>query len=221
MTPRPFDNRSRRVVFVSHCLLNENVRYPGGAACAGVAGDVAARYAAAGVGICQMPCPEQHAWGGVLKPGMTRWYGSRVARWAPTRRALTALASTWTRVRYRWLARRVVDDIVDFLDSGCEVVELVGVGASPSCGVHTTLDLGRALAAMGRCDVSRLDAVTVNGTVVAANVTAGAGMFITALRSRLRRRGVEVSLREHDLLGELRDAGLLGVPGGPADTLPR
>ena len=26
------DQRSRRVVFVSHCILNENVRYLGGAA---------------------------------------------------------------------------------------------------------------------------------------------------------------------------------------------
>lgn len=40
------DQRGGRVVLLSHCLLNENVRYP----C-----------------VVQLPCPEQRAWGGARR----------------------------------------------------------------------------------------------------------------------------------------------------------
>jgi hypothetical protein len=49
------DKRSRRVVFVSYWILNENVRYLGGAARRGSIDEVVDGFQAAGVGICQMP----------------------------------------------------------------------------------------------------------------------------------------------------------------------
>ena len=36
------DQRSRRVIFVAHCLLNENTRYLGGARCGGAVREIAA-----------------------------------------------------------------------------------------------------------------------------------------------------------------------------------
>lgn len=66
--PQPLpDARSGRVVFLSHCLLNQNTRYLGGAACPGVVIAAVERYVQDGTGIVQMPCPEQRVWGGVLK----------------------------------------------------------------------------------------------------------------------------------------------------------
>jgi predicted secreted protein len=53
------DERGDRVVFLSHCLLNQNSRYLGGATCPGVVVGAVERHIADGVGIVQMPCPEQ------------------------------------------------------------------------------------------------------------------------------------------------------------------
>ena len=64
------DARSGEVVFVSHCLLNQNTRYLGGAVCPGVVAAAIAPYIEDGTGIVQMPCPEQRVWGGVLKTRM-------------------------------------------------------------------------------------------------------------------------------------------------------
>lgn len=69
------DERSGRVVFVSHCLLNQNTRYLGGAFRPGVVHEVIDPYLRDGTGICQMPCPEQLAWGGVLKRHLLHLYG--------------------------------------------------------------------------------------------------------------------------------------------------
>ena len=56
------DERSRRVVLVAHCLLNENTRYAGGAARPGAVAEVVNELIAAGYGIHQLPCPERLAW---------------------------------------------------------------------------------------------------------------------------------------------------------------
>lgn len=68
------DARGGRVL--SHCLLNQNVRHLGGAGRAAGVTEIVGRYLDEGVGICQLPCPEQRAWGGVLKRRMLIAYGS-------------------------------------------------------------------------------------------------------------------------------------------------
>jgi predicted secreted protein len=66
--PSICDERSRKVIFLSHCLLNENTRYAGGATRRGIVEEVIRPCLVEGLGVVQMPCPEQIAWGGVLKP---------------------------------------------------------------------------------------------------------------------------------------------------------
>ena len=44
LATRLADERGRRVVFLSHCLLNQNVRYLGGAWAAGIVPDAAERF---------------------------------------------------------------------------------------------------------------------------------------------------------------------------------
>lgn len=202
------DARGHRVVFLSHCLLNENVRYPGGATCPGAIPEVVALYAGEGIGLCQMPCPEQRAWGGVGKRFLVQLYGRPSLRWRLVRRPATAVATGWTRLVYRRLARSIARDIAGCSAAGLEVVEVVGVGASPSCGVSTTLDLGGALEAMARqAPKAGADAAAANRDIVIANVVAGRGLFIDSLDRALRRRRQTVTYREHDLIAELTEAG--------------
>jgi predicted secreted protein len=195
-------------VFTSHCLLNENVRYPGGAAFPGAVPAIVTEYVDRGVGLCQMPCPEQAAWGGVRKRRLLWLYGCRPLRWRRVRRVAVALGVAWTTVVYRRLARTVAGEIADYLRNGFEVVEIVGVGGSPSCGVRTTLDLDGAVAALARSDRS-MDRRTANRDIVIANVVAGQGLFCSSLERALRARGFTVTWREHDLIAELADAGAI------------
>jgi uncharacterized protein YbbK (DUF523 family) len=82
------DARGNRVVFLSHCLLNQNVRYLGGASQPGGLTELATGYLDGGIGICQLPCPEQRAWGGVLKRRMLVAFGSGGTWRAPLVRLL-------------------------------------------------------------------------------------------------------------------------------------
>ncbi len=195
------DARGNRVLLLSHCLLDENVRYLGGAFHSGAVPGTA-RLIGAGIGICQLPCPEQRAWGGIRKPRMMLAYGLCDSPLYRFRRPLFRLFLRCTRLRYRLLARRVAHEIEHYERSGVQVVGIVGVGASPSCGVDTTLDLGRSFAAVARCPLAQIDRAMINGCVTECRIS-GEGLFIRALRERLRRRGITPPFLEHDLIAEM------------------
>ena len=204
------DERSGRVVFVSHCLLNQNTRYLGGAFRPGVVHEVVDPYLQDGTGICQLPCPEQLAWGGVLKRHLLRLYGRP---WlGPVIRPLRPALTAYTALRYRLLARRVAGQIADYQKSGFDVVGVVGVDASPTCGVATTLDLDASLGAILGCPLNRLDRGFMNDTVVGGSARTGQGLFIDALCDALARRGRQVRLLRHDLRSE--------APGSPLSPGP-
>jgi hypothetical protein len=216
------DERSGRVVFLSHCLLNENTRYLGGAFRPGAVDEVVGVYLRAGTGICQMPCPEQLAWGGVLKRDLLFLYARPWLR--PLLRLFVPALSAYTGARYRLLARRVARQIIDYQRSGFDVVGVVGVDASPTCGVTTTLDLDAALSAVVGCPLARLDRGFMNDTVVNGSARPGRGLFIEALSGALARRGARVPLLSHDLRSELpaspftpgpHPAGAAGAPVPP------
>ena len=197
------DPRGRRVVFLSHCLLNQNVRYLGGAGRPGGVTEIVDGYLGRGIGICQLPCPEQRAWGGVLKRRMLVAYGSAGTLRAPVARLLLRPFTWYTRRVYARLARAVTRDILDYHRCGVEVTGLVGIGGSPSCGVATTLDLHAAVNALTRCPAARLDRRILNEDIIAPNVHPGEGLFIHALRQQLARAGAHVPMDEHELLAEL------------------
>jgi predicted secreted protein len=194
------DERSMKVAFVSHCLINQNVRYLGGATSPACMDPVVDRLRAGDVGIVQMPCPEQRAWGGVLKRRMLHLYGTRWSRSRIGRPLTLAVTRQWTRLQYRRLARRVAREMRDYIDSGYEVTEIIGVGPSPSCGVTATVDLAGAIDAMARCDPGTIDADTVNTAVVRANTIAGRGLFMEALVSHLDAEGLRIPVREQTLV---------------------
>lgn len=205
------DRRGGRVVLLSHCLLDQNVRYLGGAGRAGGVQEVVDGYLSRGVGIYQMPCPEQRAWGGVLKRRMLMAYGAGGTLRGPAVRLMLPAFLRHTRRIYARLARRVAADARDYRRAGVEVVGVVGIGGSPSCGVRTTLDLPGAVDVLTRCPLAALDRRTLNEDVVAANTRPGEGMFVCALRRELA--DSDIPFEEHDLLDEL---GVLRRRAGPA-----
>jgi uncharacterized protein YbbK (DUF523 family) len=218
LTERLRDARGREVVFVSHCLLNENTRYLGGAFHRGAVPEVV-ELLRSGVGLHQMPCPEQRAWGGVLKRRMLLAFGLRDSVLYPARGLLFRVFVWQTRVRYARLARQVARDVEDYTRAGMRVLGIIGVGGSPSCGVATTLDLRRSFETIAACPLARMDRTTMNERAVAACTAPGEGLFTRALKRELARRRLDVAFVEYDLVAEMHGApqpvGLTRLIGHP------
>jgi hypothetical protein len=198
------DERSKRVIFVSHCLLNENTRYLGGAFRRGCVDELVDSFQQEGLGIYQMRCPEQLAWGGVLKRRLLPFYGSKGTNLYRLRHVLLPLFLLYTRWIYRRMAKEVVRDIEDYLRSGFEVVGIVGVAGSPTCGVWSNLNLRCSLEAVASCPVAKCDRRLVNEEAVAACMREGEGLFISAIQRRLKGKHITIKWYEHDLLAEIR-----------------
>jgi predicted secreted protein len=119
--------RSKRLVLLSHCILNQNAvveplaRRPG--ALEGIV-DICLQ---AGVGLLQLPCPE------LIERGPTRPQAER---------------EDYDTAEHHALCRRILAPIVEqvrsYQEAGYELVGLIGIGRSPSCGVRSTHEGGAA-----------------------------------------------------------------------------
>lgn len=190
------------MVFVSHCLLNENTRYLGGACRQGAVREIVQACLDAGVGIVQMPCPEQHAWGGVLKRRLLWFYGAEGTMRYRLGVLTLPLLLWWTRRKYRRLARQVGDQLADYHASACSVVGIIGVDGSPSCGVRRTVDMRPCLEQLGRLrPAARAEDVNA---IVGQCAIDGTGMFVAQLQKEIARRRLAIPFHAHDLVTELR-----------------
>jgi predicted secreted protein len=196
------DQRGRRVVFLSHCLLNENTRYLGGACRTCCVREVIEHSMDQGVGMVQMPCPEQQVWGGVLKTRMLALYGRRARAFPGVVKALLPVGLLYVRWAYRAMARKLAAQIDDYANSGFAVVGIVGIDGSPTCGVRTTLDITGFVGDMLHADHDTLTTGDQNAWV-RKHAQEGQGLFVQELERALQARHLRVPLLAHDLLGEL------------------
>ncbi len=204
LSQRLADERSRRVMFVAHCVLNENARYQGGAFTPGCIEAIVQQLVRHGVGIVQMKCPEQLAWGGVRRVLMwlpMGWGRNRLYRLI--QRPFVSSFILYTRWAWRRIARQTVREIADWRRSGHEVLGIIGVRGSPSCGVHDTLDLHKGAAFIGLLTPDEVERERLNRDGIRAAMVPGRGYYIAALQAELDRRGLEVPFYEHDLVAEL------------------
>ena len=156
------DARSRRVVFVAHCVLNQNAISDGTADHPGADAAVARRLLDAGVGIVQLPCPELNCLG--LDRGDPGGAGRPVIEENTRIRAALGFAAP-ARVLAA-LVEQTVFQMEQYRKHGFEILGVVGINRSPSCGVDTTS--------------------------LACREAPGRGVFVDALRAELERRGMTI-----------------------------
>lgn len=203
LSERLRDARSKRVLFVSHCILNENTRYLGGAFAKGAVPGLLSRVLDDGIGIVQMKCPEQVAWGGLHKRYLWLSLKSGNAVFEFLKPLLFHLFLIYTRHTYRRLARAAADEIADYAECGYEVVGIVGIDGSPSCGVNSTLDLAASFQYFSSITPDSIQREAMNRTLYRDCLRAGRGIFTSELQRALRSKGMEPKYYSHDLAREM------------------
>ena len=121
------DERSKRIILVAHCLLNQNARIDRYAYYPGAMEETAQALLDSGVGILQMPCPELICLGldrqghGAMEIGIREALGKEEGQAA-----------------CREMAQRLAYQIKEYQRHGFEIVGVVGNDGSPACGVDET-----------------------------------------------------------------------------------
>ncbi len=111
--------RSKRVIFVSHCLLNQNVLPVGMEKYPGAVKELLEFFAEAGVGIVQMPDPETEYFGLDRKPKTKDDYDTKSFRKI-----------------CRQFSKLILEQIQKYKQKNYNVVGLLGVEFSPTYAVH-------------------------------------------------------------------------------------
>jgi predicted secreted protein len=198
------DERSKKVVFVAHCILNENTRYLGGAFRKGCIDEIVDEIQKQGVGMVQMKCPEQKAWGGLLKKYMWQPMGSSNTILYKLKGVFLPFFIWNTRRIYQKIAKEIVTEIKDYLESGFEVLGIIGIAGSPSCGVTRALDIGKSFEFLANTEMDDLDRNRMNELGVEELLIEGKGFFIEAIEKELKRKNINVRFYEHDLSSEIK-----------------
>jgi len=158
------DKRSRRIVIVAHCLLNQNSISDGTADLPSQFTEVIDLIMTRRIGVIQLPCPE-----------LTCLGLDRQDRRGGTRELLTEnsrIRRLMMRAAHRRTlqqeARRLAMQIEQYVRYDFAVVGIVGINRSPSCGIETT---------------------TVDGHEVP-----GRGVFMEIIERELRRRKIDLRM---------------------------
>ena len=158
------DGRSKKVVFLVHCLLNQNAISDGTAAYPAAFQELIRFFLDNEVGIVQLPCPELCCLG--LDRGNVLGAQSPVT--VENTRIRTAMGASGPARRLAVLVDHVMLQVAEYHQHGFHIVALIGCNRSPSCGVETT-------------SVQNLE-------------VPGQGLFFEALAQRLQATGLELPL---------------------------
>jgi predicted secreted protein len=112
------DVRSRKVIVLAHCILNQNSRVTGLACYPAVVEEIVNLLIKHDVGILQMPCPE------VTYAGLKRKIQTREQYGIPKFKCLC-----------RQTARSAAKLIQKYHRDGVTVLAVLGIEGSPSCGI--------------------------------------------------------------------------------------
>ena len=119
MSERNSDARSKRIVFVSNCLLNANNKVQEFARYPGMFFEIIATLNKYGVGVQQMPCPE------TLYMGNQRWWNAR---------------NLYDNVGFRRFCRELAAQTADYMENyrimGYQSLAILVCDGSPTCGYN-------------------------------------------------------------------------------------
>lgn len=158
------DCRSKKVVIVSHCILNQNSISDGTADYPATNESVLNLLIQSKVGIIQMPCPE------TLCLGLDRGdiHGAEREVVVENTRIRHELEKDNVIKKINNIVEQIVVQIEEYIRNGFTVLGIVGINRSPSCGVNTT---------------------SKNNQEVE-----GEGVFIEILRKELEKKGISIDM---------------------------
>jgi len=139
------DRRSKKIVLVAQCILNQNAKIDGCAHYPGAIEGVAEVLIRSGCGIVQLPCPE------VMRLGLDRGVDKHAARTIESEdtRVWKRMSQGEARMTCREIAEETVYQVQEYVNNGFEVCGMIGINGSPTCGVEVCWEDGQEVPGFG------------------------------------------------------------------------
>lgn len=112
--------KTKKIIFVSHCILNQNVMPMGKEKFSGPIKELLEMFSEAGVGVVQMPCPELDFSGQLQRKSKLK----------------EVLDNKNYRKHCRESSKLILSQIEKYLSKNYNVLGILGIEMSPTCAVH-------------------------------------------------------------------------------------
>ncbi|MFX0042363.1 MAG: hypothetical protein ACFE8L_05590 [Candidatus Hodarchaeota archaeon] len=143
------DKRGKKIIYVSHCLLNQNLRFPGIAVQSGAIVELITILIRNGIGIELLPCLERKGWGGVSRKTFYKFFPFINKTIGTKKFPITKLILRFWLSRFkkkcRKEAKKIVNQMIDYVKSGYTILGIITTNDSPTCGYTKTINLLEAL----------------------------------------------------------------------------
>jgi predicted secreted protein len=156
------DKRSKKVIFLAHCLLNQNSISDSTADFPSQFNEVIHFLMENEIGMIQLPCPELTCLG--LDRGDINGYTRPVIEENTRIRKMMCQKNNLEKIQV--LVQSAVYQITEYLKNGFDIKGVIGINRSPSCGVETTSK----------------DSSEINGQ----------GIFIEVLQDELKKQNIQL-----------------------------
>lgn len=128
------DSRSKKIVILAHCLLNQNSISDGTADFPSQFNDLIELLIKNNIGFIQLPCPE------LMCLGMERQDkdGGKRELLAENSRIRELMELEENQEKLRIHISFIISQIKEYLKHKFEIIGIIGINRSPSCGIQTT-----------------------------------------------------------------------------------
>jgi predicted secreted protein len=109
----------------------------------------------------------------------------------------------YTQIRFLTIAKNIIHQIQNYVESGFEVKGIIGIDGSPSCGVMKNLHLRKSFDYLANLHPENYDRDMINQEMYAKCLLEGPGFFINTLQSQLKKKKLTIPFYAHNLQKEL------------------
>lgn len=175
--------RSKKIILISHCILNSNSKVEGLSQYKGIFKEIIDMIHEEGIGIIQLPCPEMIIYG--------------IKRWGHVKEQFDTL---FYRENCREMIKPIIGQMKSYIDTGYEIIGVIGIDGSPSCGVNFTCS--------GDWEGDPSSKDDINHKIKDLKEINSSGVFMEELKKYLGQYNLEipfVAINENDVYSSIND----------------
>ena len=207
------DHRKKQLIYLSRCILNQNLRFPGIAISSGTINEIIEQILRKGIGIEQLPCLECLGWGGVERKSFFKYFPTyfkyRESKIFPI---LKLFGKVWI-WKYRRLCKKqanlVLNQMEDFINSGYSIVGIIAMNDSPTCGLSKTINLWNSVKKFKSLGIKLSDFINPEFDkmkfIIPKLCDDGTGYFMSEIISGIKQKDLTIKLIEFNPWNDLKE----------------
>ncbi|TKJ23082.1 MAG: hypothetical protein CEE43_05030 [Promethearchaeota archaeon Loki_b32] len=195
------DKRGKRIIYVSQCILNQNLRFPGIAIESGAISELLIPIMKNGIGIESMPCLERLGWGGVQRTTFFKYFPMISKNIGSFKFPIIKFfLRSWLK-KYKNLckkeAKKIILQMQDYHNSGYTILGIIATNDSPTCGYTQTINFLEIISKFKELDIKgefenpTLEKMKI---IIPRLCENGSGYFMSEMAKQIKRRELKVDI---------------------------